>query len=488
MPKKRNAAASFVMGVVANVLTVRAVGLYSLLGHFGVPVLLAFMWAKSSQPLELWLLALAGIAWLVWTYTAIPKWLRRTLLVFALATIAIGSGLVLHSILYPPPAQAACPNDARSDARFKDAASTMKESFCQPVAPLPPSLDGPLGPLWHHLPYINSRKYLQQLSVYACNLPSHNALVVWGPKSTGKSKGIQEMAELWRKQGRVVIDIDLKDLVGGYDHFVHYFRTKVRQSLSGLDLTPAELQTCYVCSAHLHDKATIPHLKKTPNFLSRWLSDYQLEGAASFVDAANAQWLRDLDTYLQFIFATTDVTLGVDFQGLIEFLELLTVQRPHIGPLVILRELQYLNHIGGEALLSDVLHTLESKKQGRSLVGVIIETSEYTWVEATNLLRSRESFRPYLVSYMDHETTRKELVDILKVFSLEDFELIWDATKGHAGSLDFIFEYVDAGMPLDQAIHTVRTFTYEIMLAALEKAPDYMKCKEENPNPNPNSL
>lgn len=73
---------------------------------------------------------------------------------------------------------------------------------------------------------------------------------------------------------------------------------------------------------------------------------------------------------------TTDKkTLGVDFQGLIEFLELLAVQRPEVAPVVILRELQYLNSIGGETLLSEILRTLESKKQGRSLVVVIIETS-----------------------------------------------------------------------------------------------------------------
>ena len=58
-----------------NVLTVRAVGLYAFLGHFGVPVFLAFLWASSSQQWLLWLLAFAGVAWLVWTFVATPKWL-----------------------------------------------------------------------------------------------------------------------------------------------------------------------------------------------------------------------------------------------------------------------------------------------------------------------------------------------------------------------------------------------------------------------------
>ena len=35
------------------------------------------------------------------------------------------------------------------------------------------------------------------------------------------------------------------------------------------------------------------------------------------------------------------------------------------------------------------------------------------------------------------------------------------------------------GSPLDEAIETARTFTYEIMLAGLGKAPNRLKCEEE---------
>jgi hypothetical protein len=299
--------------------------------------------------------------------------------------------------------------------------------------------------------------------------------MVWGPKSTGKSLGLQAMAELWQKQGRVVIDVDLKDLVGGYDRFIHYFWHRVLHALWGLNLTPDELRTCYVCSPHCrnkHQTTTATATTTAPNFLSRWLSDYNLAHDTSF---------ENLNTYLQFIFTNTteDRALGVDFQGLIEFLELLVVQRPQTGPVVILREIQHLNHIGGDALLSNILRTLESKKQGRSLVGVIIETPDFSWVDATTLLRSRESFRPYLVSHMERETTRQELVDVLQAFSPVEFDEVWDATKGHAGSLNMVFEDVRGGIPLPQAIETARTFTFEMLHAGLQKAPAALRCKEE---------
>ncbi len=74
-------------------------------------------------------------------------------------------------------------------------------------------------------------------------------------------------------------------------------------------------------------------------------------------------------------------------------------------------------------------------------------------------MRLRESFRARLVGYMDKESTRKELVDVLKVFSPTDFETVWDAVRGHAGSLDMVFQDARAGSPLSTAIETACTFT-----------------------------
>jgi hypothetical protein len=103
-------------------------------------------------------------------------------------------------------------------------------------------------------------------------------------------------------------------------------------------------------------------------------------------------------------------------------------------------------------------------------------------VDPDHFLRSSESFHPYLVSYMDQEATRKELVDVLQVFSPADFEVVWDAVKGHAGSLDTIFHYVRARMPLHQAIEAARSVAYRRLLAGLAKAPpgpQLRRCREE---------
>lgn len=37
------------------------------------------------------------------------------------------------------------------------------------------------------------------------------SLIIVGTKNSGKSRGIQEMAIKWEEQGRIVLDINLKD-------------------------------------------------------------------------------------------------------------------------------------------------------------------------------------------------------------------------------------------------------------------------------------
>ncbi len=60
-----------------------------------------------------------------------------------------------------------------------------------------------------------------------------------------------------------------------------------------------------------------------------------------------------------------------------------------------------------------------------------------------------------------------ELVGILNIFTNDQFEQVWEALKGHQGSLEIICQYMHAGMPLDQTMDNVRSFTFDIMLAGL---------------------
>ena len=76
-----------------------------------------------------------------------------------------------------------------SEIDFLKTSASIKTMYCNP-APLPPPLSGPLPPWEMSLPFINSQGYVTAISSFTCTIPMKSSLVIWGPKSTGKSIGI----------------------------------------------------------------------------------------------------------------------------------------------------------------------------------------------------------------------------------------------------------------------------------------------------------
>lgn len=92
------------------------------------------------------------------------------------------------------------------------------------------------------LPLIGLDEYMQKLENYVCTYPSQNVLVVWGAKSVGKTFGINIMVDMWKKQGRVVIDIDLKGFERSFDDFIELTRNAIRISTSPFKLNKFSLR------------------------------------------------------------------------------------------------------------------------------------------------------------------------------------------------------------------------------------------------------
>jgi hypothetical protein len=76
------------------------------------------------------------------------------------------------------------------------------------------------------LPYINNIEYLTALELHADTRPSPAVLLAWGAKSVSKSGGLQLMMQRWRKQGDIVIDVDLKGSRLTLDDFAVRFRER----------------------------------------------------------------------------------------------------------------------------------------------------------------------------------------------------------------------------------------------------------------------
>jgi hypothetical protein len=108
----------------------------------------------------------------------------------------------------------------------------------------------------------------------------------------------------------------------------------------------------------------------------------------------------------------------------------------------------------------------QPRKQGRSKVPVIIETSDFLWSRVQQMSESRESFKPYRVPHFKKE----ELYNILvlakdplvpeQIFTEEEFEKVWEHTGGHHGSLYTLHDALTAGQSFNSIIEEQKSAFY----------------------------
>ena len=302
--------------------------------------------------------------------------------------------------------------------------------------------------------------------------PSATALVVWGPKSTGKSGGINQMKWIWKGQRRMVLDIDLKTYYNQYyKSYEVLFKNSLASAVYSAQLSPTELVYCGICSSSYQRNITDDDV--TPSFLETQAERWGFPEVARTIRMSNVRWLKDVERSIAMFFKSAEDggPSSGSFNAILEFLDILTLQRPDLAPIVILREIQFLNRMGenGKEALREILDTLEKQKQKSRFVPVIIETSDYLWINTTNLLRSKESFRPEYVGLMNKDALKAELVDELKVFNAGEWEKVWLAAGGHPGSIDTIFSS-KLSKGIDEAIANTQGYSYQIVAGRINNS------------------
>ena len=82
----------------------------------------------------------------------------------------------------------------------------------------------------HKFPFIDSKRYLQDLAKYVGNPTFRHAMVVIGPKDGGKSTGISKLTIQWRHIRHIVIDLNLK---GHYEANGDVAMSRISRQLKG---------------------------------------------------------------------------------------------------------------------------------------------------------------------------------------------------------------------------------------------------------------
>jgi hypothetical protein len=334
---------------------------------------------------------------------------------------------------------------------------------------------------------------LKALNRYIHQPIVREVLLVWGPKSTGKTEGINIKCEQWRREGRPIVRVDLKGFVGTTETFLTSFYGQVLNALSLNDVDyhlPEATVTLLMRlndvpgskdedfleiyrhnqSESQEDQQKVRVLNDLATQLFCHFSDYyskvglfttkspvrpmqasqfsNTSGVASVSQAAaqpTTRTLRDLlpnwrvGNQMFQVLSSARV-----LPGLMIMLEMMAELAPSRTPVVILTEIQNLarDEIGteGHKMFETLFKSFEIRKQGGSRVPVIAEMSEFLFSELQSSIQTAgESFEPFMLSLCAKENIKKALVP--SFISQEQFENLWQTVGGHQGSIYAVFKY-----------------------------------------------
>ena len=355
----------------------------------------------------------------------------------------------------------------------------------------------------HTLPFINSRDYLSRLARDATLCEIKSAIIVVGPKSSGKSEGFKQIIPIWKELGHIVLDIDLK---GRESNVVvmRYVAKEITDSFGSLDYQPQQcvLDELYACVKdtvpwwlRISDSATWTHM------LYRHISPgiTILTAVLTAVLVVIKGWLLQhlkkilLFVAISFLFLAPLGCVGytfINWYRVVEFIvhpiqesiasgnwyaltcssNALSKCVPERRPIVIVRELTNLN----SESLNAFLRSLERMKQGDVHYPVFAESSDFQWAYESPVIKSSDSFMTYRLQEMTREEGLAEVVHKFKIWTKEEYEQIYDAIRGHLGSYRLLYDYNKVQkLSLNESIWHLKRRAYDRVIEAVEHAGNY---------------
>lgn len=332
------------------------------------------------------------------------------------------------------------------------------------------------------LPYLNNLKYLKTLDRYVSSKRLNSTLIVWGAKSVAKSGGLQLKMKEWISRGDVVIDVDLKSTNCNMAKFTKIFREAVLKGLGSLELELEEVKRLETNHQRQRESEQITRAadKKMQEIEGRTLRETlawswrALRWSLGWATPADIQVVRGMTATAKILTAPLLYQLPASTpEDVIHVLHLLEAAAKQTDRriIIVLREVQELDAFSedqkdGERLFELLFQEFGPRKQGKSLVPFIIETSGFMWARVRELLENDESFWPHLVGGFLKDDLERDLVERtfegfdVPVFTKAEFEEVWEFSGGHQGTVYTLFDRLSAGHSLHDAMEEMALEKY----------------------------
>ena len=310
------------------------------------------------------------------------------------------------------------------------------------------------GKIGQELPAVNVG-YLNGLDNYACLVPNKEVLLLWSAApGYDMNKGLRQVTRLWKKHGRAVIYIDLQEFaVKSYsgDTMDRLLRQALLDGFQEYYLSGATIRGLYHLFSHseIDTKATD----------TRWLTlihqmSLKVIGSISLISESLHDWLATfysvklaiLNIFLSsLVSGNTDALALIDLKTLLPAMEVLTQYQPRLAPIVIFDHFEVLNKLSdteARTIIEDLLGTRVKNEQKESIIPTVLVSRDISlWFKRTDMFQTHGIFTPYQVSEVAEEDASHALVNVLKVWTVEEFRKIYAAVGGHSQSIDRIYKY-----------------------------------------------
>ena len=323
------------------------------------------------------------------------------------------------------------------------------------------------------LPYLDSNQYLSVLSTYASLVTVNRALVITGSRGAGKSEGILKMIPAWKRNNHIVLDFN-------FNH-VGTVTNSLAQEIGSLFPEMSEtVQECYHKSMVTECGVSSEFKLQAGQYGSfsipvkhgdyKWILLLLLAVVFMQVPAAGllgsiwgyfnstVRWIFIIFTVIAFIAivlyfllsqwiwidALQELVKESGLRALTCACKVISKCFPNHQPILIVRHYPWNNE-------SNTLFRI--LRDGMGTYPMIIEASDFRWETTSAVMSSKEYFIRFHLEDMSFEEGKNQLVDKYHVWSLAEYEKVYNTTGGHMASLRLLYDYHKLlNMSLDKAI------------------------------------
>ena len=332
--------------------------------------------------------------------------------------------------------------------------------------------------------------YLSFVGSYACELPKKNPLIIWGPPGSGKKAGLKQLTNQWRKQGRVVVNVDLSDFDGDLKELNELIDVAVAEAFSKKQIPRkviAALDQCIITEEEeigdgglggLFVKYIRMLTKPVLNLLltpfESFLPSFVVNIIEKIMEDRYEDRLDNLGDYMESFFKEKGEALEeINFKDFFRAIRIISRIEASYAPIIIFSELNGMEILGdeeGKVFVNRLIRLLHEFEQNENNIPIIISSTNTLWLTNTGV--DDKLFQRYEMFPLSSDHLNKLFVKKLRIWKEEEIQQIVQSIGGRPKDIKEVYRLnILNNMSLDLALSQIQEKACTMILDIVAKSP-----------------